>query len=308
MVPVSPSFRRSTRFWCGVALALALTLLASVADARVEKVERKIKVGSLDLTYTAYVPDGARSAGEVSVLFAFHAGFGTSSSFAEKARIHLAPGAQDFIVVYPEGFRRTWNSGDCCGPAQRRNIDDIAFVKAMFEDLKQFGNISQTRNFATGFSNGFAFSQQLACSLPDRFTAIAGGGGVKDTARGCSGPKPISVMIMHGTVDEYSPFSGGESVVDSAGYRVSAPSVAEFWKSVGRCSSTRTVTMLDKISCTSHTGCSGGAEVVLCPIPEMGHWWPGDAPRLAVGERKFGPARGDLDGAAAVVRFFRSKL
>jgi polyhydroxybutyrate depolymerase len=287
-----------------VAVCLMLVLSAGLAEARVEKVERSLKVGGLERSYIAFVPDSARTASEVSVLFAFHPGFGSARAFIDQARVHEAPGASEFIVVYPEGFRRSWNSGDCCGPAMRRNIDDIGFVSAMLEDLGQFGTISATRNFATGFSNGFAFSQQLACSLPDRFAAIAGGGGVKDTTKGCGGAKPISVLIMHGLIDEYSPFDGSESVIERAGYRVSVPSITQFWQRTARCSGTRTSSYLDGISCTSYTGCSGGAEVVMCPIPEMGHWWPGhDGTRM--GERNLGPSRGELDGAAAVVRFFR---
>lgn len=291
-----------------VLTALFLVLLSAPAEAQFKKIDRSIKVGKLDRSYTAFVPASASNGKEISVLFAFHPGFGTAEAFIDQIKIHQAPGAGDFIVVYPDGFRRSWNSGDCCGPALRRNIDDVAFVKAMFEDLKQFGKISQSRNFATGFSNGFAFSQQLACSLPDRFAAIAGGGGVKDPARGCGGAKSISVFIMHGLADEYSPYSGGESVLEKAGNRVSVSTIEDFWQRTGRCGGTRTVTKLGGVSCTSHTGCTGGNEVTLCPIPDMGHWWPGHEPRRASAERKLGPSRGDLDGSAEVVKFFRSKL
>jgi polyhydroxybutyrate depolymerase len=308
MLFAHPTLNRHVLLWCRALLVLALVLIAGLAEARVEKVERKLKVGNLERSYIAFVPDGARTAREVPVLFAFHPGFGTASAFVDQVKIHQAPGAADFIVVYPDGFRRSWNSGDCCGPAQRRNIDDVAFVKAMFEDLKQFGNISPSRNFATGFSNGFAFSQQLACSMPDRFAAIAGGGGVKDPSRGCGGAQPISVLIMHGLIDEYSPYAGGESVLEKAGYRVSVATLEDFWSRTSRCSATRTVSKLGGISCTSHTGCASGTEVTICPIPELGHWWPGHTPRRDAAERTLGPARGDLDGSAEVVRFFRSKL
>lgn len=303
----SVSRRRALLGLSALIIFLTLLLTAGFADARVEQVDRKIKVGGMQRSYTAYVPDSARTASEVSVLFAFHPGFGTARAFIDQVKIHQAPGAGDFIVVYPDGFRRSWNSGDCCGPAQRRGIDDVAFVKAMFEDLKQFGNISASRNFATGFSNGFSFSQQLACSLPDRFAAIAGGGGVKDTSRGCGGAKPISVMIMHGLIDEYSPYEGGQSVLEKAGYRVSVQSIESFWTKENRCGGTRSTSKLDGISCRQHTGCTGGTEVVVCPIPGMGHWWPGHK-GTRMGERSLGPSRGDLDGSAAVVRFFKSKL
>jgi len=290
-----------------LALLSCIVIASGAAQAQTQKIERKLKVGGLDRSYIAYIPEKARSGREISVLFAFHAGFGTIQSFSRASNIHATPGASDFIVVYPEGFRRTWNSGDCCGPAQRRGIDDVAFVRAMLEDLKQFGNISASRNFATGFSNGFAFSQHLACNLPDRFAAIAGGGGVKDTSKGCSGAKPISVMIMHGLEDTYSPFDGGQSVVESAGYRVSIPSIEQFWSRVNRCGGTRSASKLDGISCRVSTGCAGGTEVVVCPIPGLGHWWPGQQGR-PIGERKLGASRGDLNGSAAVVRFFKSKL
>ncbi|ABV93694.1 putative hydrolase [Dinoroseobacter shibae DFL 12 = DSM 16493] len=306
MVIVSTPLSRWLTRCGGLLLAgLVLVLGAAGAEAATQKVERKISVGGMERSYIAYVPDSARSAAEVPVLFAFHPGFGSADAFSGQINIHRAPGADSFIVVYPEGFRRSWNSGDCCGPAMRRGIDDISFVKAMLEDLRRFGNISPNRNFATGFSNGFAFSQHLACNLPDSFAAIAGGGGVKDTSKQCANPKPISVMVMHGLIDEHSPFDGGQSKIERAGFRVSVQTVETFWQRQNRCSGTRTTSNLDGVSCTTHTGCTGGTEVVICPVPEMGHWWPGHEGSRA-GERALGPSRGDLNGSAAVVRFFRS--
>lgn len=293
-----------------IAAVLAVALLAlaaSPADAQFKRVDRTIKVGKLDRSYHAFIPESAGNGREISVLFAFHPLFGSGEGMIDQMAIHRVSGADNFIVVYPEGFRRSWNTLDCCGPAMRRNIDDIGFVKAMLEDLKQFGNISASRNFAAGFSNGFAFSQELACQLPDRFAAIAGGGAMRDTTRACSGAKPISVFVMHGQQDPLSPFDGRKGSPDTGATEVSMATVEAFWSRINRCGNARTVTKLGDVACSSHTGCSSGTEVTICLVPGMGHWWPGTSGKRMT-ERKLGPARGDLNGSAEVVSFFRSKL
>ncbi len=290
--------------------AVAVTTAPTPAQAKFELVERKIKVGNRERSYRAYIPDRVRAGRETSVIFAFHPALGSGKGFVDQANLHRASGAEDFIIVYPEGFRRTWNGGDCCGPAQRRKIDDLGFVKAMFQDLENFGPISKSRNFAAGFSNGWVMSQQVACQMPDRFRAIAGGGAVKQDLSGCGRGSAVSIFIMHGLEDTIAPYQGGKSSLNKTGRGAELPSVAQmanFWKGANNCGSKSSSSRLPGASCESFKGCSGGAEVTVCAVPNMGHWWPGHGGGRK-GEKTFGPSRGDLNGAGAAISFFRSKL
>ena len=64
-----------------------------------------------------------------------------------------------FIVVYPSGTGRTpaalsWNGGNCCGFAMEKKIDDVAFIRAVLDDLEKVVKVDPRRVHAAGMSNG----------------------------------------------------------------------------------------------------------------------------------------------------------
>ncbi len=48
----------------------------------------------------------------------------------------------------------TWNSGNCCAYAMRKNIDDVGFTRKLIETLVATNNVDPKRVFVTGISNG----------------------------------------------------------------------------------------------------------------------------------------------------------
>lgn len=283
----------------------ALAIPAAVQPASAERIERTINVGGLEREYIAHIPPGAGRGAPVSAVFAFHPGVGSASGFERATRLHEAPGAQNFVIVYPDGYYRSWNAGHCCGRAKTRGVDEISFVQAIFEDLSRSINIHPSRNFATGFSNGAMLSHELACRMSHRFAAIAVVGGTRDFGRGCAPTRPISVFFMHGLEDEVVPFGGGRGGLTGNTVHASVPSNVSFWARFNRCGQPQPAPAPGGLSCERYTGCAGGAKVVSCPIPDMGHAWPGERVG-AVGRAILGRGRSDLPGSAAVLEFFRS--
>ena len=82
-------------------------------------------------------------------------------------------------ALTPDGIR-TWNAGgvhngyNCVsGNAWNNGVDDIAYVRALAADIGARLDVEPKRVFATGFSNGAALTQGLACQTADVFAAIA---------------------------------------------------------------------------------------------------------------------------------------
>src|SRR5687767_15095360 len=63
-----------------------------------------------------------------------------------------------FLVAYPNGTGNlpnvlTWNGGNCCGYATKNQVDDVAFVRALLEDLQDRVHLDPRRIYAAGMSN-----------------------------------------------------------------------------------------------------------------------------------------------------------
>ncbi|MGA0878030.1 MAG: alpha/beta hydrolase family esterase [Ilumatobacteraceae bacterium] len=187
--------------------------------------------------FRLYVPTTLRVGESAPLLIALHGGLGSSEQFAANSGFDELAEANGFIVVYPDGIAasdrpglQTWNGGYCCGPAARRDVDDVGFVQVLIDLLKERFNIDTERIFATGHSNGAIMAYRLACELSDVIVAIgvqAGSLGVD----GCQPEKPVSVLHIHGLADANHPIDGGMgtgvSGVEFRSGRLSVAALAE---------------------------------------------------------------------------------
>lgn len=210
-------------------------------------------------------------------------------------------GRHGFIVAYPEGYKNTWNAGDCCGPARDEGIDDVAFTEAILEDLGSAVWLDQSRVFATGFSNGGKMAYRLACELSDRIAAI----GVVATSIGvtdCRPRRPVPVLHIHGMGDRFAPFSGGRGLTWSSVDHVSVPSTIALWVQWNRCTGEIKIRCEgERVTRFSYPSHHEGAQMVLYLIQGMGHQWPGGK---ALEPGLLGPGSDDLSATDKVIEFF----
>ncbi|MEW4452678.1 PHB depolymerase family esterase [Bremerella sp. JC817] len=248
------------------------------------------------------------------VVFIFHGGLSNAPTMVRFCEMNDYGDTAGFVAVFPNGTGRlptmkTWNAGMCCGYAKREEVDDVHFVEELLADLPQRLVVDPARIYATGMSNGGMMSYLLGDRLADRFAAIAPVGGTmgNDT---CSPSRPVPVLHMHGTDDQFVRWEGGvgprsKSKLDF----FSVDHAIENWVTANHANKTPTVEQLpvtvdDGTSVEKFTYAAtgpGSAEVVLLKIHGGGHTWPGKESRLDL----LGPTTHNLDANAEIWNFFQ---
>lgn len=222
-----------------------------------------------------------------------------------------ALGPERYVVVYPQGFLGTWNAGNCCGPAMRNGIDDVAFVARLLDRLEADFGVDPARVYATGISNGAMLSHRLACELSDRIAAIApvaGGIGIPDAE--CRPERPVPVLEFHGTADQNYPYEGGVGGGISPTDFIGIPETIAGWVGRDGCSGDFDEARLPDappedgttVFQDTHADCRAGTEIVLDRIEGGGHTWPDGSPALA--QAGLGIVSRDVNANQAMLDFF----
>lgn len=214
-------------------------------------------------TYNLFVPDQHDGDLLFPLVFVLHGNGGDGAGMRRTLDLESASGG-NAIVVYPDGF-----GGWDLESAADQN-DDITFVKALVEAVSKTYCVDTTRIFATGYSNGGYFANQLGCKVgASLFRGIAshsGGGpfGQNDEydAQGnlvCPG-KPVAALISHGADDTNVQLSEGQQSRDE-------------WKRVNGCKDA--TKSFAPSPCVQFEGCAADRPVVYCEVPGLGHVvWP----------------------------------
>lgn len=232
-----------------------------------------IESGGRVRTYRLYRP-ASLPAGQVVPLVVFlHGGFGDGAQAEQSYGWDEAAILGSFAVAYPDGVRRAWNGGTCCGLPASQDIDDVGFVRDLVAHLETELPVDPGRIYATGISNGGILAYRLACET-DIFAAIA-----PDSATmlvPCTTPSRTSVIAIHGLADSRVPYTGG---VGSGVGHVDGPAVPDViarWRAIDGCQPA--TTSASGLVTTSLANCPGGQAVELVTIAGAGHQWPGGRP------------------------------
>jgi polyhydroxybutyrate depolymerase len=216
------------------------------------------------------------------VLIAMH-GYGGNGR-GMRNMIGLKSGFENgYVVLYPDGAgsnngTRGWNSGhpDCCGTALRDNVDDVAFLRALVDEVARETCVDLNRVFATGFSNGGDMAQRLACDASDVFAAVTSVAGRFDYhASACPGKRPVPAVLYRGQRDRTVPYEGsllGLSALKTIPAVEGFEQIANKHRCGGKPINTLTA---DDTDCLRIDDCDPGFEITLCTSADAGHCWPG---------------------------------
>ncbi len=264
--------------------------LAAKKDApTADEIRGSLIQNGLERTYLLHVPEGYDGKQTLPLVIVMHGGAGKATSAVRMAEMDPLADQEGFFVVYPNaavgmGGRQFWN---CCDDYQRSQSDDIGFFRALLDKLEKEYLINPKRIYATGLSNGGKMAHRLGCDLSDKIAAIAPVAGALDLDNPHAS-EPVSVIIFHGTADQYLPYNGGISQKAALG-KGSEKSVAyalSFWIKNNGCQPTPKREQFGNIVHETYGGGKNNSEVQLYTILGQGHAWPGG---------KYGPIYENLD-------------
>jgi polyhydroxybutyrate depolymerase len=263
---------------------------------------RHLMVNGLERTYLLDIPSGLDISKPTPVILAFHGGGSSARQMANGFDISQKGGQAGYIVIYADGYKRSWNAGPGpdgqspnWGPAFKEGIDDVAFVSALLADLATVVEVDPRRIYATGISNGSAMAYRLACELSDRIVAVAGV--VSEVSvPDCKPSRPVPIMHFWGTADPIR--------------RPGAPPAAErtarhiaTWLRLNGCTQEQVTYKKGAATRKTYTGCRQGAEVILWTVEGMGHTWPGVCWRPWT-QQILGLCNKDISATEEMLKFF----
>jgi polyhydroxybutyrate depolymerase len=298
--------------------ALLLTLLpCGCMRTPAGTVSEEFSFGGRSRSYLIHVPEGIDAAETVPLVLVLH-GFGENAAAAVRTTGFTSLADREgFIVAFPNAVRRTWQSYDSADAAlYLRGVDDVAFIAAVVDRIKQEYTIDPQRTYAAGFSNGGFMVQKIACERSDLFAGIAvvSASLTEKVAEACTPSSPVSVVMIAGTDDPIIPYNGGSVQMGPrrSSVLLSMGAVAERWAGVDACGNEPVATTLPdtdpndgtRVSRLEYISCAGTSSVVLYSIAGGGHAWPGSPapyPRWIVGKTSK-----DINGPETVWEFFKA--
>jgi polyhydroxybutyrate depolymerase len=236
--------------------------------ARADLVEESVEAGGTSRTYLLAVPTSYKAGQPTPLVLIFHGQKTGAQYAADSSEMHVLGERSGFIVAYPQGLKNSWNSGGTRGEnwAEKNNIDDVGFVRALVASVSKRYTIDQRRVFAAGISNGGRMSYRLACEASDLFAAIASVAGPL-TDESCRPSQPVSILHIHGTKDWINPYEGGRSL----GRQVpSSDQGLQFWAQQDGCKQRR---QARGEGSWEYDDCAGGRRVQLLMVPGGKHRW-----------------------------------
>ncbi|WP_440054961.1 alpha/beta hydrolase [Pseudoalteromonas sp. T1lg65] len=220
------------------------------------------------------------------LLLAFHGSGGSAEEMAFMSNLHNLN--DDFLVVYPKSKNEEWNEGCDCNKAHRLGINDLGFVDKIVDQVKQDYRILEGEIYATGFSQGGLFVQNLLCNRSEVFKGISTVAAPMSMqlSHSCNFSQPTHFRLLHGKKDSVLPFNGSNH---SNFGLISSPQAIKVIAGLNYQEATQaTTTLTEGVTLTHYP--DQAVKTELLAIEQAGHSW------------QLPP----LDTSKAVLQFFNS--
>lgn len=218
-------------------------------------------------SYLIWVPRNYNPAKPMPVMVGYSAYQDSTENFRNYSRLRESSVGRDAIIVYPRAIGTSWEGSPTAvtGPGQ-----DIAFVRAMIDDVQRYYNVDRRRIYATGMSTGGGMAAVSACHMADLFAGVAGVSGAyyAPVNMGCQN-SPIAFMAIHGMNDGLTPYHGtirrGERVMP-------VPEMFSSYERRNRCvGGVDRAPVGNNATRVSARGCAKGVEVIQ--VHGSNHFW-----------------------------------
>jgi polyhydroxybutyrate depolymerase len=250
-----------------------------------------IEINGFRRTYLVHVPPGYSPETPLPLVVVIHGAFDTAEGIERVSGFSRLADREGFIVLYPNGMGilgllQHWNAGHCCGKAADDHVDDVGFVAATIEDVCARLSVDRDRVYMVGFSNGGMLAYRFAAERGDLLAAVAPMAASIAGRPSADRPewripepvRPVSVIPMHGLLDDDVTYEGGISR-HRGGTRTywSVGQSVDFWVARNDCKSRAVIRSLHegKVVLKTWTDCLNDSEVALYLVRDWGHLWPG---------------------------------
>ena len=218
-----------------------------------------IVAGGQTRNYTLLVPAAYDPRTPLALVFVFHGAGGSVDTAMEMGLQDVPAAASSAILVFPQGVVNPLYPNWGTGWDERCNGYDMPFFDAMLDKVTSTYCIDRNRVFATGFSWGADFANNLACCRGDKLRAIAPASGDDAHYNATCGTTVPAFRITYGDSDPDYLQSDFADVVN-------------FERNAHGCSADYDT--VNPSPCISYRGC--GQPVIECKYAGMGHTWPED--------------------------------
>jgi len=265
------------------------------------------KFEGISRNYEVYLPQNMES--NMPLVISIHGYTETVEWYRNHTLLHEIADTAGFITVYPEAPLPGWNNG-IFDPVNTSLNDipdrnDVGFISALIDTMKQRYDIDMSRVYCCGFSGGGQMTHKLTGELGHRFAALATvAGHIHDSLATTLKPiRPFPILSIHGTLDNIVKWEGGR------GNNWSIEQMLNFWIGNNGCASSPDTINLPDLDpgdgCTvqkiSYTDCSGEGQLILYKILEGGHSWPGSVTSFG----SEGNKNMDINAGIEILNFFK---
>jgi polyhydroxybutyrate depolymerase len=198
-----------------------------------------------DRPATLIVPESYDPATPTPLVVVLHGYAPTNSYAAGLLGIDAAQAAAGFLMISPSGSKNPsgdyyWNATDACCDFYSANVDDVAYLTGLIDDIAAAYNVDAKRVFVVGHSNGGFMAYRLACESAGRVAAIVSvAGATFADAAACVPAAEVNVLQIHGTSDGTISYEGGALSNGGPLYPAATTSVAT-WAGYNGCAATST--------------------------------------------------------------------
>ncbi|HET9080569.1 MAG TPA: hypothetical protein VFO01_08635 [Trebonia sp.] len=169
-------------------------------------------------------------------------------------------------LVYPEPLYGSWNAIGCCGQAAAKNVNDLAFLKALVSKVDP-GHVRHV--YVIGYSNGARLAYRVVCDDPGLFGEYAMVKG--EPLPGCGLRKPTTILEIASANDPEVPYKPGDH-----GSVESLPMttlVSELHQADG-CPANSAASHSGEMTLTTWAGCADGARLGFAVWAGGAHSFP----------------------------------
>jgi polyhydroxybutyrate depolymerase len=250
----------------------AMTKAAATVKVATSTRTYSMTVGGLKRSYEVIAPVKAppKSAPVIVMLAGIGAATASGATMVagEITRDDLVPYAtsDQAEIVYPEPLYGSWNAIGCCGEAATKNVNDLAFLKALVAKVDP----GHARHIdVVGYSNGARLAYRVACVNPGLFDEYAMVKG--EPTPGCDMRKPVTILQIASVNDPEVPYQPGDhGSVES----LPVTTLVGELRTTAKCPAKTAVGHSGEMTLTTWSGCAGGSRIGLAAWAGGVHSFP----------------------------------